>query len=75
MPQLILNFTDSQTCPAGAVRRRAKRVVIEILARLLVQATGNQHQEQNERVILQNQTLAYAARRCTFTFANYTRPG
>ena len=49
MPQLNLNFTDipiSETCLWEQFDDAQKQLVIEILARLLVQATPHQHQEQ-----------------------------
>ncbi len=49
MPQLTLNFTDipiAETCLWEQFDDEQKRIVIETLARLLVQATRNQHQEQ-----------------------------
>jgi hypothetical protein len=49
VPQLILNFTDipiPETCLWEQFDAERKRVVIETLARLLVKATGNKHQEQ-----------------------------
>ena len=49
MPQLMLNFTDipiPDTCLWEQFDDLQKRVVIETLARLLVQATRDEHQEQ-----------------------------
>lgn len=49
MPQLILNFSDipiPETHLWEQFDDEQKRIVIETLARLLVQATSNQHQEQ-----------------------------
>jgi hypothetical protein len=49
MPQLNLNFTDipiPETCLWEQLDDEQKRIVIETLARLLVQATRDQHQEQ-----------------------------
>jgi predicted Fe-S protein YdhL (DUF1289 family) len=48
MPQLNLNFTDipiPETCLWEQLDDDQKRIVIETLARLLVQATRDQHQE------------------------------
>jgi hypothetical protein len=48
MPQLNLNFTDipiPETCLWEQLDGEQKRIVIETLARLLVQATRDQHQE------------------------------
>jgi hypothetical protein len=50
MPQLNLNFNDipiPETHLWEQFDDEQKRVVIETLARLLVQATHNQHQEQS----------------------------
>jgi hypothetical protein len=47
--QLILNFTDipiPETCLWEQFDDQRKRVVIETLARLLVKATGQKHEEQ-----------------------------
>jgi len=49
MPQLHLNFTDipiPETCLWEQFDDEQKRIVIETLARLLVQATRDKHQEQ-----------------------------
>jgi len=49
MPQLNLNFLEipiPETCLWEQFVDAQKRIVIETLARLLVQATRNQHQEQ-----------------------------
>ena len=49
MPQLILNFNDipiPETHLWEQFDDEQKRIVIETLARLLVQATRNQHREQ-----------------------------
>ncbi len=49
MPQLNLNFTDipiPETCLWEQFDDEQKRTLIETLARLLVQATRNKHQEQ-----------------------------
>jgi predicted Fe-S protein YdhL (DUF1289 family) len=49
MPQLHLNFTDiplPETCLWEQFDDQQKRIVIETLARLLVQAIRDQHQEQ-----------------------------
>ncbi len=49
MPQLNLNFTDipiPETCLWEQFDEQQKRIVTETLARLLVQATRDQHQEQ-----------------------------
>jgi predicted Fe-S protein YdhL (DUF1289 family) len=49
MPQLYLNFTDipvPETCLWEHFDDQQKQIVIETLARLLVQAARNQHQEQ-----------------------------
>jgi len=49
MPQLNLNFNDipiPETCLWEQLNDQQKRIVIETLARLLVQATSDQHQEQ-----------------------------
>ena len=49
MPQLNLNFTDipiSETHLWEQFDDEQKRIVIETLARLLVRATHEQHQEQ-----------------------------
>jgi hypothetical protein len=49
MPQLNLNFTDipiPETCLWEQLDDDQKRIVIETLARLLVKATGDKHQEQ-----------------------------
>jgi len=49
MPQLNLNFTDipiSETCLWEQLDDDQKRIVIETLARLLVKATEDKHQEQ-----------------------------
>jgi hypothetical protein len=49
VPQLILNFTDIpilETCLWEQFDDERKRIVIETLARLLVQAARNHHQEQ-----------------------------
>ena len=49
MPQLNLNFNDipiPETCLWDQLDDQQKRIVIETLARLLVQATRNQHPEQ-----------------------------
>jgi predicted Fe-S protein YdhL (DUF1289 family) len=49
MPQLYLNFTDipiPETCLWDQFDDERKRIVIETLARLLVQASRDQHQEQ-----------------------------
>jgi hypothetical protein len=49
MPQLNLNFTDipiPETCLWEQLDDQQKQIVIETLARLLVQATGDRHQEQ-----------------------------
>ena len=49
MPQLYLNFTDipvPETCLWEQFEDEQKRIVIETLARLLVQATHDKHQEQ-----------------------------
>lgn len=48
MPQLHLNFTDipiPETCLWDQVDDEQKRIVIETLARLLVQATRDKYQE------------------------------
>jgi predicted Fe-S protein YdhL (DUF1289 family) len=50
MPQLNLKFNDTpipETCLWEQLDDQQKRIVIETLARLLVQATRDQHQEQN----------------------------
>jgi len=49
MPQLNLNFNDipiPETCLWEQLDDEQKRIVIETLARLLVQAAGDQRQEQ-----------------------------
>ena len=49
MPQLHLNFTDipvPEMCLWEQFDDEQKRIVIETLARLLQQATRDQHQEQ-----------------------------
>ena len=49
MPQLHLNFIDipiPETCLWEQLDDEQKRIVIEPLARLLVQATRDEHQEQ-----------------------------
>lgn len=49
MPQLILNFNDipiQETHLWEQFDDEQKRIVIETLARLLVQSTRNQHREQ-----------------------------
>jgi hypothetical protein len=49
MPQLNLNFNDipiPETHLWEQFDDEQKRIVIETLARLLVKATGNRHQEQ-----------------------------
>jgi hypothetical protein len=49
MPQLNLNFNDipiSEACLWEQFDDQRKRIVIENLARLLVQATSDKHQEQ-----------------------------
>jgi predicted Fe-S protein YdhL (DUF1289 family) len=49
MAQLHLNFLDipiPETCLWEQLDDEQKRIVIETLARLLVQATRDQHQEQ-----------------------------
>jgi hypothetical protein len=49
MPQLSLNFNDipiPETCVWEQLDDQQKRIVIETLARLLVQATRDKHQEQ-----------------------------
>ena len=49
MPQLILNFNDipiPETCLWEQLDDQQKRIVIETLARLLVQATSDKQQEQ-----------------------------
>ena len=49
MPQLMLNFTDipiPETCLWEQFDDLQKRIIIEILARLLVQAARDEHQEQ-----------------------------
>ena len=49
MSQLNLNFTDipiPETCLWEQFDDEQKRIVIETLARLLVQSTRDQHQEQ-----------------------------
>ena len=49
MPQLNLNFIEipiPEACLWEQFDDEQKRIVIETLARLLVQATRNQHQEQ-----------------------------
>ena len=51
MPQLILNFIDipiPETCLWEQLDDDQKRIVIETLARLLVKATGDKHQEQTK---------------------------
>jgi predicted Fe-S protein YdhL (DUF1289 family) len=48
MPQLNLNFTDipiPETCLWEQLNDNQKRIVIETLARLLVKATAEKHQE------------------------------
>ena len=50
MPQLHLNFIEipiPETCLWEQLDDQQKRIVIETLARLLVQATRDQHQEQS----------------------------
>ena len=50
MPQLNLNFIDipiPETCLWEQLDDKQKRIVIETLARLLVKATADQHQEQS----------------------------
>jgi predicted Fe-S protein YdhL (DUF1289 family) len=49
MSQLNLNFNDlpiPETCLWGQFDDEQKRIVIETLARLLVKATRDEHQEQ-----------------------------
>ena len=49
MPQLNLNFNDipiPETCLWELLDDQQKRIVIETLARLLVQATSDKQQEQ-----------------------------
>jgi predicted Fe-S protein YdhL (DUF1289 family) len=49
MPQLNLNFEDipiPETCLWEQLDDEQRRIVIETLARLLVKATHNKHQEQ-----------------------------
>lgn len=49
MPQLNLNFNDipiPETCLWEQLNDQQKRIVIETLARLLVQATRDKRQEQ-----------------------------
>jgi hypothetical protein len=49
MPQLNLNFEDipiPETCLWEQFDDEQRRIVIETLARLLVKATHNKHQEQ-----------------------------
>jgi len=51
MPQLNLNFTDipiPETCLWEQLDDQQKRSVIQTLARLLVKATTDQHQEQTQ---------------------------
>jgi hypothetical protein len=51
MPQLILNFNDipiPETHLWEQFDDEQKRIVIETLARLLVQSTRDQHQEQTD---------------------------
>jgi len=51
MPQLNLNFTDipvPETCLWEQFDDAQKRIVIETLARLLVQATRRKHPEQTD---------------------------
>jgi len=48
MPQLNLNFNDipiPETCLWEQLDDQQKRIVIETLARLLVQATSDKHHE------------------------------
>jgi len=50
MSQLNLNFTDipiPETCLWEQLDDQQKRIVIETLARLLVKATRDEHQEQS----------------------------
>jgi predicted Fe-S protein YdhL (DUF1289 family) len=53
MPQLNLNFTDipiptiPETCLWEQLDDERKRIVVEALARLLVQATRDKRQEQS----------------------------
>ena len=50
MSQLNLNFTDipiPETCLWEQFDDEQKQIVIDILARLLAQATRNDHQERN----------------------------
>jgi len=49
MPQLNLNFTNipiPETCLWEKLDKEQKRIVTEILTRLLVKATHDEHQEQ-----------------------------
>ena len=49
MPQLNLSFNDipiPETCLWEQLDDQQKQIVIETLARLLVQATSDKHQEQ-----------------------------
>lgn len=49
MPQLNLNFTDipiPETCLWEQLDDDQKRMAVETLARLLVKATGDKHQDQ-----------------------------
>jgi predicted Fe-S protein YdhL (DUF1289 family) len=51
MAQLNLNFNDipvPETCLWEQFDDEQKRIVIEALARLLVKATRNEHQEQTD---------------------------
>ena len=51
MPQLMLNFTDipiPEMCLWEQFDDQQKRIVIETLARLLIQATRDEHQEQTD---------------------------
>jgi len=78
MPQLNLNFIDvpiPETCLWEQLDDKQKRLVTEILTRLLVKATRDDHQEQTNDRSLQNQTLAHAARRLRLHSPLPTRSG
>ena|SRR5215472_7731809 len=75
MSQLSLNFTDipiPETCLWEQIEDQQKRIVIETLARLLVEATRTQ--EQSNDWSFQNQTFAHTACRLRLRSPIHARP-
>ncbi|HTF69942.1 MAG TPA: recombinase family protein [Edaphobacter sp.] len=77
MPQLNLNFTDipiPETCLWEQLDDAQKRIVIETLARLLVKATGDKHQERPTMTDLSKLKPSHT-QRAAYVYIRQSTPG